>query len=243
MANSWFRMYSEIRRDPKVKTMPEQFQLRLIWLLTLRCEGPTERLSREELLYGLDCDETTLDALHEAFHVKGFIEQNWSICNWNKRQYVSDSSTERVRKYRASKEQKQDETLPKRRETQNVTPQNRTEQKKIVVLKPAIALPEWLPVNVWMDYEEMRKKKRAGMTDSIRFRIVQRLEEFRARGHDPVAILENSIRKSWTDVFEPGGSDGGNQAKTSGSSQGNSDTARVKTGSSYYDDLLEPSSA
>ncbi len=109
--------------------------------------------------------------------------------------------------------------------------------------KPAVQLPDWLPEKLWFDYEEMRKKKRAPMTDSIRFRVLKRLEEFRARGHDPLEALENSIRKSWTDVFEPGGSYGGNQAKTSGSSQGDGNTARVKTGSSYYDDLLEPSGA
>jgi len=49
----------------------------------------------------------------------------------------------------------------------------------------------------------MRKRKRAAMTDPIRFRIIKRLTEFKEGGLDPIASLEVSIRNSWTDVFEP----------------------------------------
>jgi hypothetical protein len=125
MPNAWFRMYSEIRSDPKVRTMPESHQLRLIWLFTLRCDGPTENLSRGELMYGLACDETLLETLRVAFLEKGFIEDDWSVSNWNKRQYVSDSSTERVRKFRKERTKKRHETL---RNGKGVTDQNRTEQ-------------------------------------------------------------------------------------------------------------------
>lgn len=131
MPNPWFRMYSEFRSDPKVRSMSEPFQLRLLWLLTLRCEGPTEKLSRDELCFGLACDETTLETLHETFFKKGFIEKDWSIANWCKRQYISDTSTERVRKFRDSRKnsvEKQDETFPETHETRNETDQNRTEQ-------------------------------------------------------------------------------------------------------------------
>ncbi len=131
MANPWLRLYAEIRRDPKVRTMPETFQLRLIWLLTLRCEGMTEKMSNEELMYGLDCDEATLEKIHQTFLDKGFIEQDWSLTNWNKRQYISDSSTPRVHKFRALKRgETLHETEVKRAETQNETDQNRTEQNR-----------------------------------------------------------------------------------------------------------------
>lgn len=125
MANTWFRMYSEIRRDPKVRSMPETFQLKLIWLLTLRCEGQTEKMSRDELMYGLDCDETFLDLLHATFLAKGFIDKDWSVKHWNTRQYVSDSSTPRVHKHRAQQALKQSETFQK---PLHETYQNRTEQ-------------------------------------------------------------------------------------------------------------------
>jgi len=75
----------------------------------------------------------------------------------------------------------------------------------------SFSLPIWIPKNTWRAYEDMRKKKRAAMTDDIRIRIVERLDEMRIRGHDPVQSLEDSIRKSWTDVFEPKGAVNGKQ--------------------------------
>src|SRR5581483_10784468 len=99
--------------------MPEGFQLRLIWLLTMRCEGPPELLSRDEMCFGLSCDETYLERIHETFLSKNFNGEDWSIINWNKRQYVSDLSTDLFRKFRANKDKKLYETLQKQDETQN----------------------------------------------------------------------------------------------------------------------------
>jgi len=117
-------MYSEIRRDPKVRSMPETFQLKLIWLLTLRSEARTEKMTREELMYGLDCDGALLDQLHATFLSKGFIDKDWSVKHWDKRQYLSDSSTPRVHKFRANQALKQFETFQK---PLHETDQNRTD--------------------------------------------------------------------------------------------------------------------
>jgi hypothetical protein len=67
----------------------------------------------------------------------------------------------------------------------------------------SFVLPDWIPIDVWNDYEEMRKGKRAAMKDSTRLRIVKRLAAIRDQGYDPVEILEKSIRSNWTDVFPP----------------------------------------
>lgn len=201
LANSWFRLYAEIRRDPKVRTMPESHQIRLIWLYTLRCDGPTEKLSRDELLYGLDCDETFLEALHETFLAKGFIDQDWSIPNWSKRQYVSDSSTDRVRKFRENRALKQDETLLKRRETQNVTDQNRTEQNRYRTertVPSAFLLPDWIDKEAWAGFEEMRKKIKAPLTDRARAGIIKELQRL---GGSSAEILDQSTQKCWRGVF------------------------------------------
>jgi hypothetical protein len=104
---------------------------------------------------------------------------------------------------------------------QNTTPSSSTSVKKRV---PAVVLPDWLPESLWFDYEDMRKKKRAGMTDSIRFRIIRKLEEFHARGLDAVEALEKSVLSNWTDVYEPKGGNGhvnGNGTKPSIDEQAN----------------------
>ena len=130
--NQWFRMYAEFSTDPKIRTMSDVLQIRLVRLFCLRSSGLTEKLSYDELKYGIGCndDETFLET-KLAFQAKGFIDENWAVLNWNKRQFVSDSSTERVNKFRAKQALKQSETFLKRDETQNETHQNRTEQNRI----------------------------------------------------------------------------------------------------------------
>jgi hypothetical protein len=129
--NQWFRMYAEFSTDPKIRTMSDVLQIRLVRLFCLRSSGLTEKLSCDELKYGIGCndDETFLET-KLAFQAKGFIDENWDVLNWNKRQFVSDSSTERVNKFRAKQALKQDETFQKRDETKNETHQNRTEQNR-----------------------------------------------------------------------------------------------------------------
>ena len=50
---------------------------------------------------------------------------------------------------------------------------------------------------------ETRKTKKAKSTDYALSLIVKDLERFKAAGHDPVAILNNSIKAGWSDVYPP----------------------------------------
>lgn len=142
LGNPWFRMYGEFRGDPKVRTMTDSQQIQLVRLFCLRSDGPTEELSNDELRDGLNV--STDETLHETktvFLRKGFIDEKWGLLNWGKRQFLSDSSTERVRKYRSKQAREQDETLHETlhetHETQNVTEQNRTEQNRAEQKKPS----------------------------------------------------------------------------------------------------------
>lgn len=89
MANQWFRMYADFRSDPKVRTMSEALQLRLAWLYCLRCEGPTENLSEDEIRFALGLSDTAeLARTQRVFMDKGFIGDHWEILNWDKRQFT-----------------------------------------------------------------------------------------------------------------------------------------------------------
>lgn len=70
-------------------------------------------------------------------------------------------------------------------------------------------LPEWIDPKAWQGFEEMRKKIRKPMTDRARENIVRKLAAFKAKGHDPTTVLDNSITGDWQDVYEPK-SEGGN---------------------------------
>jgi hypothetical protein len=118
MANPWFRMYSEFADDPKVQIMPEAMQRRLLMLMCSKCKGET--LHETELAFHWRISETELAETKAVFLKKEFIDEGWNLLNWDKRQFISDSSTDRVRKYRQGK--KQDETLPETNGTKrNVT--------------------------------------------------------------------------------------------------------------------------
>ena len=120
--NAWFRFYHEFSTDTKVQSMPEHMQRRLVMLFCLQGKGELEKLSRDEIAFALRLDGETL---HETFHLfqeKGFIDQKGCLLNWDKRQYKSDTSTDRVKKYRDKTKAKKNETGVKRFSNGNVTP-------------------------------------------------------------------------------------------------------------------------
>ncbi len=62
-------------------------------------------------------------------------------------------------------------------------------------------LPEWIPNEVWKDFEEMRRKKRAPLTDRARQNIVTKLVGLEKEGQRPEDVLNQSITNAWQDVF------------------------------------------
>jgi hypothetical protein len=112
MANTWFRMYSEFATDPKVQMLSESDQRRLTMIFCLRCNGHVT-LQDEEVTFLLRISNDDWQVTKALFIAKGFIDDNNEVLNWDKRQYISDSSAERVARHRAK--QKEDVT------TSNVT--------------------------------------------------------------------------------------------------------------------------
>ena len=116
MANPWFRLYSEFAHDPKVQMLPEAMQRRYVMLMCLRCSETLETLHETEIAFQLRLSEAELIETKQLFVSKNFIDKQWNLLNWDKRQFVSDSSTMRVAKHRQKKKQASnaDETLQKR---------------------------------------------------------------------------------------------------------------------------------
>ncbi len=100
MANPWFRMYSEFASDPKVQSMSEAMQRRLAMLLCLRCSDTLQTLSDDDIAFQLRITTDELTEARKLFVAKGFIGKGWEIKNWTKRQFVSDASARRQKKYR-----------------------------------------------------------------------------------------------------------------------------------------------
>jgi hypothetical protein len=228
-------MYAEFADDPKVQMMSEAMQRRLAMLFCLRCLGkPIETFRETEIAFKWRITMQDLAETKALFIENGFIDDSWNVLNWNKRQYVSDSSTERVRQYR--ERLKQDETLLKQDVTGDVTTpeqkQNRTDteqkqdtkkQKPSAKAKPSqFTLPDWVDKDAWDGFEEMRKKKRAPMTDRAREGIIHDLEKLCPVGDSGAAVLDQSTKKCWSGVFPLSKNNGGfNAAVPTGKTDAN----------------------
>jgi hypothetical protein len=125
----WFRMYSEFAHDPKVQSMTEAMQRRLMMLLCLRCSNALVTLHETEIAFALRITDEDLAETKVLFLRKQFIDGAWEIMNWDKRQFVSDSSAPRVARHRA-KLKSEAEKEAKQACNVTVAPQiqNRTEQ-------------------------------------------------------------------------------------------------------------------
>lgn len=66
-----------------------------------------------------------------------------------------------------------------------------------------VPLPDWIPMEAWDGYAEMRKKIRKPMTARAKKLVVKSLDAMRAKGHDVGQILDESTKNAWIDVYEP----------------------------------------
>ena len=171
MANPWFRLYSEFAHDPKVQMLSEAMQRRYVMLMCLRCSEVLETLHETEIAFQLRLSTEELDETKKLFISKNFIDKHWNLLNWDKRQFVSDSSTMRVAKHRNKKKQLSnvDETLQKR-PSNAIDTDTDTDKKQIQIHKSkatGVACPPDVSEQVWSDWLQLRKTKKASVTETV----------------------------------------------------------------------------
>lgn len=130
----WFRYYSEVPRDRKLEraaAAAEVSKLTMIgaWsvILCLANDSPIrgkllvtfqERFTVTDLVTECETDPETMQKIIDALIRYEMLEIDkegvFTVKNWDKRQFESDSSTERVRKHRENKRKQEGETLQKR---------------------------------------------------------------------------------------------------------------------------------
>lgn len=81
---------------------------------------------------------------------------------------------------------------------------------------PALELPDWLPADAWKMWEEFRRAKSGrGWAAGAKALSIRELSKLRAAGHDPQAVIEQSIQRGWTGLFEVKQSIGATNARPS----------------------------
>ena len=197
MSNPWFRMYAEFATDPKVQMLSEAMQRRLMMILCLRCSNTLVTLQPDEIAFQMRISETDLDATKAAFVAKGFIDNEWNVLNWEKRQFASDSSAARVAKHRALQKEKQEqgcnvtETKSNALDTDTDTD---TDKKKTTARSAPVAKPDGVAEKTWDDFQKLRKAKRAPLTETALDGI--RLEADKA-GYSLEQALSTCCLRGW----------------------------------------------
>ncbi|UMM63166.1 helix-turn-helix domain-containing protein [Aristophania vespae] len=64
-------------------------------------------------------------------------------------------------------------------------------------------LPDWLPLDAWNGWLEMRKRKKTPLTPRAIELTLRKLSEFQKQGYNVGSILDTSTERGWTGVFEP----------------------------------------
>lgn len=67
----------------------------------------------------------------------------------------------------------------------------------------ADVLPDWLPLEAWQAFLDMRKKIKKPATDYAQKLLIKKLAAFYANDLDPSVILNQSTLNGWQDLYAP----------------------------------------
>lgn len=211
----WFRLYSEFLTDPIVRLLAFEDQRHFIAALCMKSMGVLDKqYARPELrtrvissLVGLSdvtsgTDKSQLDAARDRLRDIGLIDEGWQPINWNKRQFQSDSSAERTRKWRLKRHGDVTVTRQSRAETEQI--QNRTEQRK----SPPVFL-DGLDRDAFQRFTEYRKQIGKPIKTASLEAAQKALAKF---GADQAAVVEQSVANGWQGLFALKTAPSGNSA-------------------------------
>ena len=112
-------------------------------LFCLRCNGDVT-LQDEEVTFQLRISDEEWQTTKALFVDRGFINSDNEVLNWDKRQFISDSSAERVSKHREKKKQECNVTVTPPEQNRTYTEQSRTKKPKAATNLNYDDYPEFL---------------------------------------------------------------------------------------------------
>lgn len=129
---TWFRFYAEFANDPKVQMLSEIDQRRYIMCLCLRCSNGVVTLHDEEVAFQLRINLDEWAKTKAVLLARGLIGEDNTPTAWEKRQFASDSSAERVARHRENKKRSCNVTETKCNALETETEKRREEKNNDV---------------------------------------------------------------------------------------------------------------
>lgn len=204
MTMHWFRFYHEALDDPKVQKLDPATFKGWINLLCLACRHDGKLPPNDDIAFAMRMDVFALESLVDRLLIAGLIEVRKGGPNgsyiapskWDERQYKSDSSSERVKRYR--QRSKSVSETPPDTDTEQIqnNPPNPPEGES---LQPSDVVEAW---NELADVCGLPKVTK--LTDSRRRRLTARIKQW-----PEIESWQAALRSIHDNTWMHGGNDRG----------------------------------
>ena len=205
----WFRAYTEMVDDEKLRLLAFEDRWHFVALLCLKGQGvldETGSLLFRKVAVKLGLDVRSVEEVARRLSEVGLIdEKTLQPIAWEARQFRSDSSAARVAAYRARKKQgvKRDGNVTVTAQDTDTDTDTEEEKKEESPRKRSntFAVPDWINKSHWDAWHSCAKRKNA--SDAQKQMAVDKLDSWRKQGIDHAAALENAAIAGWQGLFKP----------------------------------------
>ena len=205
----WFRAYTEMVDDEKLRLLAFEDRWHFVALLCLKGQGvldETGHLLFRKVAVKLGLDVRSVEEVARRLAEVGLInEKTLQPTAWESRQFQSDSSAARVAAYRARKKQgvKRDGNVTVTAQDTDTDTDKEEEKKEESPRKRSntFAVPDWINKTHWDAWHSCAKRKNA--SDAQKQMAVDKLDSWRKQGIDHAAALENAAIAGWQGLFKP----------------------------------------
>ena len=162
----WFRLYAEFSTDPKVQMLSEVVQRRYLMILCLRCSNGDVTLHDSEVAFQLRISHDEWVETKRELIGKNLVCDDNKPVAWDRRQFASDTSAERVAAFRARQKKQCNVTVTTpetEKETETETENTKTRRDSRFNAH-AHLLSLGVDESVAQDFIALRKQKRATVT-------------------------------------------------------------------------------
>jgi hypothetical protein len=182
----------------------------------LRWWGYANEHIEDETIVGLwpdDIDQIAgVPGFCEAIEGVGWIEIDVKagsvrVPNFNKynvqapNRGLSMTPAERQKAYRERLKQRDVTRYEPLRNDRDAREDKRREDKKEQPKEEVAVLPDWLPLEAWKAWLEMRKSKKVPNTPRALKLALGELERMKSQGYDPLAVIDQSTLKGWKTFY------------------------------------------
>jgi len=205
----WFRAYTEMVDDEKLRLLAFEDRWHFVALLCLKGQGvldETGPLLFRKVAVKLGLDVRSVEEVARRLSEVGLIdEKTLQPIAWEARQFRSDSSAARVAAYRERKKQgaKRDGNVTVTAQDTDTDTDKEEEKKEELPRKRSntFVVPDWINKTHWDAWHSCAKRKNA--SDAQKQMAVDKLDAWRQQGIDHAAALENAAIAGWQGLFKP----------------------------------------